>query len=463
MEQIRDTIKRIKYTMSQYGMADPGDVVIIAVSGGPDSICLLDVLNELSDELDIRLVVAHYNHGLRKAEDESETRLVQHIAESMELPFETGKASLLKKDTASMEEKAREARYTFLETVREKFNAQKIAVGHNLNDQAETVLMRLLRGSGPSGLAGIPPVRDKRIIRPLIEIKREEIMTYLTARELPYAVDSSNTDTRYLRNRIRLELLPLMLDYQPRLIERLGRLSVILRDEDSYMELQAADWVKKEVEQDSDDLISFPISSFNKLHGSIRNRITRHLLKKIGKNLRRIDYNHIRSASGLSECGNPQAMIDLPNGITLKKLYDRLLFTLKAEQEVSHEFNYVIEGPGTIHMEHIGRIITLEELKGGMDPDTDTSKSTAYLDGDKLRHPLVVRNFRPGDRFIPLGMKGHKKVKDFYIDLKIPSETRASTPILTSQDVPVWICGYRLDDRFKVTSRTKKILKVTIS
>ncbi|MFC1866873.1 tRNA lysidine(34) synthetase TilS [Thermodesulfobacteriota bacterium] len=463
MDRVKNIVKKVRETISRYKMTDHGDIVIVAVSGGPDSVSLLDILNNLSDELGLKLVVAHYNHGLREAEDESETRLVQGIAESMGLTFETEKASLLRDGDASMEEKARVARYAFLERVSERFNAQKVAMGHNLNDQAETVLMRILRGSGPSGMAGIPPVRDKEIIRPLIEIKREEIMDYLTARGLSYAVDSSNIDTRYLRNRIRLELLPLMLDYQPQLIEHLGRLSVILREEDDFMELQAADWVEREAEQDCDGPILIPVSSFKELHGPLRNRVARHLLKKVGKNLRRIENDHIQSVSGLADNPKPQAMIDLPNGIILKKVYDRLIFSSGPEHG-TQEFSFAIKGPGSSFMEHLGRTITLEEIDSERAPDSvGGSDSTVCLDADRIRYPLIVRNFRPGDRFVPLGMKGHKKVKDFFIDLKIPSYIRASTPILTCLDTPVWICGYRIDDRFKVTPGTKKILKITIS
>jgi len=462
MDMSKETIKKVRETIIRYGMTDPGDLLVVAVSGGPDSVCLLDILNQLSDDLEVRLVVAHFNHGLRQAEDEHETRLVRKLAESMDLPFETEKTSLLGEGSASMEERARDARYEFFEKVRERSHARKIAVGHNLNDQAETVLMRLLRGSGPSGLAGIPPIRDNRIIRPLIEVKREDIESYIAARGLPYAIDSSNLDIRYLRNRIRIELMPMMLGYQPQLVEHLGRLATILRGEDSYMEGQAADWVERETEPGPNSDISVPVSSFMKLPGPFRNRVARHLLKKIGNGLRRIDHDHIQSISSLANGVSPQGMTDLPNGLVVKKVYDTLTFSSGEEQGVL-ESSYILEGPGTLHMEHMGRSISIEEKEVGADHDMGDSEWTAYLDAGRLEYPLLVRNFRPGDRFIPLGMKGHKKIKDFFIDLKVPSEVRAAIPILTSQDKVVWVCGYRIDERFKVTPRTKKILKVTVS
>jgi len=461
MDPIKDTVKKVKDTILRYLMVDPGDRVIVAVSGGPDSICLLDALNGLSEELKIDLVVAHYNHGLREAEDEAETRLVQDIAKSMKLPFETEKANHLKHNDSSVEERARDARYAFLERVRERHSAGKIALGHNMHDQAETVLMRLIRGSGPPGLAGIPPIRDKRIIRPLIEVNREEIMDYLKARQLPYALDSSNIDTRFLRNRIRLELLPIMLDYQPQLIDQLGRLSNIIREEDIFMESLASDWIEKEAERDAEGHISVFLSSFISLPGALRNRVARHILNKIGGNLRRIEYDHILSVSDLAVSESPQAMIDLPNGLTVRKVYDRLEFISRPE-EIFQEYSYNMEGPGTIYLEAIDRTVMIEEKGGGIKDIDCTSEAKVYLDADKIQYPLIIRNFRPGDRFIPLGMKGHKKVKDFFVDLKIPSRIRALTPILTSRDNIVWICGYRIDDRFKVTPQTERIMEFTL-
>jgi tRNA(Ile)-lysidine synthase len=176
MDNSENIIKKIRGTILQYGMISQGDRIVVAVSGGPDSICLLNVLNRISKDLEIELVVAHLNHGLRPDEDEVETQLVWDLARSMNVPFETEKASDLRSCISSLEERARNARYEYLERIRAKHKAQKIAMGHNLNDQAETVIMRFLRGSGPSGLAGIPPVRGRGIIRPLIGIKRDEIM-----------------------------------------------------------------------------------------------------------------------------------------------------------------------------------------------------------------------------------------------------------------------------------------------
>ena len=463
MESVKNTVQKVETTISRYQMLDPGDLCIVGVSGGPDSVCLLHILHELREALKIGLVVAHYDHGLREQEDEAETQFVQRLASHMDLPFETEKASPLPiEGTSSLEERARNARYGFFQKLKRRLSAQKIAVGHNLNDQAETVLMRLLRGSGPSGLAGIPPTRDKTIVRPLIEIKRDEIESYLKARDLSYVVDSSNLQTDYLRNKIRLELVPHLLEYQPRLIEHLGQLAHILRGENRILEDLAEDWVAREAGQQPPGDIVIPVQPFIELSDPVRNRVTRHLLKRIGKNLRRIDHGHIESVYALARGRNPQSILNLPRGITVEKRYDQLAFTA-GDREKPGEFHYHLEGVGTCFLEEIGRSMTLEEMERVPDLNEDTGPECAYLDGDKVDYPLIARNFRPGDRFVPLGLDGHKKIKDFFIDLKIPSEMRAKIPILLSRDTPVWICGLRIDDRFKVTSETKRVLKVTIS
>jgi tRNA(Ile)-lysidine synthase len=443
-------------------MLDPGDLCIVGVSGGPDSVCLLHILYELREQLEIRVVVAHLDHGFREGEDDAETRFVQRLASKMALPFETARASLLREGIrSSVEERARNARYAFFEKLKDKHNAQKIAVGHSLNDQAETVLMRLLRGSGPSGLTGIPPIRGNTIIRPLIEVKREEIESYLEDRDLTYVVDSSNLETDYLRNRIRLELLPQLLEYQPRLVEHLGQLSRILGSDNNYLEGHAEDWVAREGEQNAAGDLLIPASLFTELPEPMRNRVTRVLLRKLRNDLRSIDHGHIESVYDLAKSKKPRGSLNLPHGLTVRRIYGKLAF-MGGDADKSVEFHYHLDGVGTYYLQEIGRSITLEEMDRDADLNVSSQEWTAYLDADKLQYPLILRNLRPGDRFVPLGMAGHKKIKDFFIDLKIPFETRALTPILVNQDTPVWVCGHRLDDRFKVTSETRRILKVTI-
>jgi tRNA(Ile)-lysidine synthase len=457
------TLQKVKHTISRHQMISEGDCVIVAVSGGPDSVCLLSILHALKDELHIHLVVAHFDHGLRPAEDESETAFVRTLAESLKLPFETARGRLLaKKARGSREEVARNARYAFLERVRKKHKAQKIAFGHNLNDQAETILMRLLRGSGPSGLTGIPPCRDGSIIRPLIEIERLEIENYLKATKLASVTDSSNLKTDYLRNKIRLELMPLLEVHQPQLTRLLAQTAEILRDEDDYLEQIAEAWFDRNVEQSPHHIFRVPVTSFLALPVALRRRVIRNVIGKVKKDLGRISWDHIEAIRRLAQAEKPQAALNLPGKLTVKRIYGRLMFSTSVKRE-PRPFHYTLHGAGTYDFNEMGLSLSIEEIRKRKGLRLRGSKWTALLDAVKLRFPLTLRTFKAGDRFIPFGMKGHKKLKDFFVDLKVPLEQRYSTPILCCDDAPVWVCGFRIDDRFKVTDETKRVLKITMA
>jgi tRNA(Ile)-lysidine synthase len=456
------TIQKVRQTIARHQMISDGDCVIVAVSGGPDSACLLHLLHELKDELHIHLVVAHFDHGLRPAEDASETAFVHELADSLHLPFETIKGRLLEKKTrGSREEAARNARYAFLEKVRKKHKAQKIALGHNLNDQAETVLMRLLRGSGPSGLTGIPPCRDGSIIRPLIEVQRTEIENYLKARNLASVTDSSNLKTDYFRNKIRLQLMPLLEEQQPQIAPLLSQTAEMLRDEDHYLKIEAATWLAINMDMPSKPSIKIPITSFLNLPVVLERRVIRLAINGVKKDLRRITWDHVEAIRRLAQAEKPQATLNLPGRLTVKRTYDHLIFSPSVKPK-SQPFHYTLESPGTYDLKEIGRRLHIEEITKRKGLRLCGAKGTVFLDAEKLRFPLTLRTFKAGDRFIPFGMKGHKKLKDFFVDLKVPLEQRYSTPLLCCEDTLVWVCGFRTDDRFKVMPETKRILKIRL-
>ena len=457
----KQTLARVRKTISRFRMIQPNDRVIVAVSGGRDSVCLLHVLHCLRDFFPVRLVVAHYEHGLRPMEDAAETDFVQQFAASLGLPFESEKGALSIGREASIEERARDARYAFFEKVRLKHEAQKIALGHHLNDQAETILMRLLRGSGPSGLTGIPPCRDGTIIRPLLEIDRLQIDRYLEARQLAYVTDTSNLRATYLRNKIRLQLMPLLENYQPQVVRLLGQTAKILREEDAYLEKIVEAWLTGRIETKPGVSFRISISSLLELPIALRRRVTRQLIGKVKKDLRRISWDHIESVQELVNAEKPQSSLGLPGGIQIKRTYDQLVFSAETKGKL-RPFSFLLDGPGKYSFEEIGRTISVEEMPNRRDLDFGHSPWTAFLDLEKLRYPLTLRSLRPGDRFVPLGMTGHKKLKDFFVDLKIPRDQRYSTPILCCDNSLIWVCGFRIDDRFKVTPETKRVMRVTL-
>jgi len=453
----------VRETMATYGMIRPGDGIVVAVSGGSDSLCLLDVLCRLAPAFSLRLAVAHFDHGLREGEDESETRFVRQAARERGLPFEVERASYALRDQGgSLEERAREARYAFLERARQAHGAKRVAVGHTLDDQAETVLMRLLRGAGPDGLAAIPPVRDPGVIRPLIQVRRRDVQAYLEEGGISWLTDSSNLLNRHLRNRIRRELLPELLTYQPRLVEHLGVLADLCREENKFLGELAGAWVEGQALEDGEDgSVALPLTPLLELSGAFRRRVIRHALGRTEGGLRRIDRRHVASVEGLVLGERSQAGIDLPGDRCAERIYDRIVLgprpTLSRPEHCTR-----LPGPGAYPLKEAGLRILLQEKPRQAVGTLERGPWTAFLDADTLRYPLEVRAWRPGDRLVPLGMRGHRKVKDLLIDRKVPLRERAQALLLLSGGRPLWLCGLRIDDRFKVTEETRRVLEVRI-
>jgi tRNA(Ile)-lysidine synthase len=467
VQVVKDLIKKIERTISRYAMLDSGDRVLVAVSGGPDSVVLLDVLDRLKETFSLDLVVAHFDHSLRPEDDERETRFVDSLAVSRNLPFVTQKApSALCESGKSHEEEARDRRYAFLDHARCAHGAQRVALGHTLDDQAETVIMRLLRGSGSAGLSGIPPVRNHHIIRPLIEITRQEIEDYMVRRDLRYVTDPSNFEKHHLRNRIRLDLLPQLKTYQPRIVEILGQTAGIMRDETRWMETEAKRWIKRHVEALGAGGHSVPLKVFGDLAAALQNQVIRQIIKRVQGGLRRVSLRHIEAIKGLS-MGKPQGRLNLPNGILVEKSYETLLFMKNKDKRENAEnggFHYLLDAPGAFNLDVIPCTVTMEEIKTEEISQMDSSSPwVACFDAARIEYPLIVRNFLPGDRFVPLGMTGHKKVKDFFVDRKIPSDTRKRLPLLCSGKDLIWICGLRIDNRFKVRPETERVVRVSLS
>jgi tRNA(Ile)-lysidine synthase len=455
---VGDTEKKVLETIRKYGLITRGDGVVVAVSGGPDSICLLHILYVLRKTLGVDLFVAHFDHGLRPGEDEAETAFVESMAESMGLSFATREGRV--NPGKSLEERARTQRYAFLEEVRERFAARKIALGHQRNDQAETVLMRLLRGSGVAGLSGIRPIRDATFIRPLLELRRSEIETYILKRELPFKTDPTNLESRFLRNRVRLELLPKLREFQPRVVDILALTADRLRADHEYLEGIAKAWVKKEATFPSDDQVAIAVPLFRKLENAIRNRVIRHCVNAAGGNPDGLTQRQINAVERLAMGRRPQAEAHLPKGLTVRRTYDHMVFGRSPQVDPS-DYSCVLKGPGRFFIQGLGCSVIVERLPDEKTIIREHAPWTACFDEGEITFPLILRSFRPGDRFVPLGMTGHKKLKDFFVDLKIPSRMRHRTPILACGNRIVWVCGLRMDERFKVSEKTREILKIT--
>jgi tRNA(Ile)-lysidine synthase len=459
---LHPTEKKVLSSILKHRMIRSGDKVVVGVSGGPDSVCLLNIMYQLRTRLKIGLIVAHLDHGLRPGEDEKETELVARLARELDLTFAWERVTQLAKvHRASLEERAREIRYGFFERVLREHHAQKLAIGHNMNDQAETVLMHILRGTGLAGLSGIPPIRGDHFIRPLLGTTRQEIQAYLRERHLPYMIDSSNLEKRYLRNKIRLDLIPALLPYQPRLVEHLHDLSSLSREENRYMDREAETCLKTVILNSSEHSLRISLAAFKSLPTPLQYRIIRKAIKMVKGNLRRIDLGHIKAVDDLVKSSRPQIELDLPENLIVKKEYERLSVSLGPETQ-NDDFSYPIEGLGRFQLGQINMAITCEEHPGDDFGEYSPSPWEECFDLDILKWPLILRNYRAGDRFMPLGLNGFKKLKDVFIDNKIPSRERRKIPILESCGDIMWVCGIRIDERYRVRGGTKRILRCKI-
>lgn len=458
-------VEKVKKTIKKYRMLESGDRVIVGVSGGPDSMALLYALNQIKEKYNLVLKVAHLNHGFRGEEAQREAQFVEEMAQKLELPFEVKAFDVpayKKKSSLSSQEAARVIRYQFLEDVRKKFNAKKIALGHNANDQAETLMMWLLRGTGVKGLSGIPPVREGGIIRPLIETTREEIEVYLKEREIPFVIDSSNQKTDYLRNRLRHELLPLLEEhYNPQLVKSLVQTASILRREDEYLENIAKDLLKEIVVSKDSRSVVIDSKGLLALPSVIQMRCVRGVLEQVKGDLRRISSTHIYDIIKIVSNDKPHRVLKLPEGIRVEKSYNHLTVTL--HQTAPPPFYYQFTSlPDQVSIEEIGREMRFETLEGGDHLIDKENLDLAYLDEGEVLMPLTIRNAKPGDRFQPLGMKGEKKIKDFFIDEKVPLKERKRIPMLFFGDLLGWVGGMRINHRLRVTKGTRKILRIEI-
>jgi tRNA(Ile)-lysidine synthase len=458
---------RVKRTIDRYRLLEKGDRLIVGVSGGVDSMVLLHLLNACRETFDLSLIVAHVNHGFRPEESEREAELVEKESDRFRLPFEYGKFNareFQKMGGLSPQDAARRIRFHFFYDLLRKHYAQKIALGHNADDQVETVLLRLVRGSGLRGLKGILPIRERKVIRPLLEVWREEIHSFALEKKIPFLSDSSNLKNDYLRNRIRLSLIPFIeREYQPNFKETLLRTSTILREEDDYLERGTEEAYQKIIHK-AGDTLSFKWSEYQSLHRAIQWRVIRKLVERIHDGAGVIEdgggADVLKVLQNLHP-SSPSFLLELPHGFWIEKRYDVVLLG-KKEVKPSSPFEVDLLCPGHTFIEEIEKEVVIEETDRDQFRDYSGPPNTALMDYENLRFPLKMRNFRPGDRFCPLGVKGTQKLKEFFIDHKVPKFERPSIPLLISEERIAWVVGYRIDERVKITEKTKRVLKVKV-
>lgn len=444
LSQVRKTIRRDV-------LFSRGEHVGVGVSGGVDSVCLLDILFQLKAELGISLAILHLNHGIRGEEAERDERFVRGLSERYGVPFIGERVdcpAYQAKEGLSPQEAARELRYHFFAQAMQRHGIKKVALGHTADDQAETILVQLLRGGG---LRGIPPVRGV-YVRPLLEVWRQDLMAYADGSGLSYVEDSSNLKGEYLRNRIRHELIPILQGYNPAIKQRLVRLAQVIRSDAGYLDL-LADRFSRLIKQRGDG-VCISIPSLLSLPQALQARVLQRAFGRLPGG-RVLAYPHIVGVMRMIEARGRGKMMRLPGGHWARVSGDTLLLIkegVKAELDAPVEVSI----PGRTALNALGKAIEAELIDGCATPQADPE--CAWLDYEKLVLPLRVRTFRPGDRFIPLGMKGEKKLSDFFIDLKVPREQRGRIPLVISGGEICWVAGFRVAEGFRVRAETKKTL-----
>lgn len=460
-------LDKVKATNKKYSMLHEKDRILVGLSGGPDSVCLLLLLNQLKDEYKLDLHAIYIDHGLRPEEIPDEIKFCKNLCENFNIPFITKSIDVMsyaKELGLNKQEAARELRYKALEEVAIEKGANKIAIAHNADDQAETFFMRILRGSGQKGLSGIPPVRGK-IIRPLIEIERKEIEDFLFQNselrtrnaELPFMVDSSNIKKDYFRNWLRLSVMPEFQRKNPDLINTIGRVSEIIREEDNYLELIVTKTLMKLIPKKTDKTIELFLVPLENMDKVILRRVLRRAIDAV-KGLRGINFIHIEDIIGLIKNGDSGDRLYLPKGIRVIKGYSTLILTSELPVKLG---TYSLEVPGEVILREAGILIksSIEEQSAERKAQ---EKSVAIFDADKVKAPLTIRSRKDGDFFYPSGFGKKKKLQDFFVNEKVPRDERDKVPIVLSGEEIIWIAGYRGDERFNITSDTKKIVLLEI-
>lgn len=462
-------------TIRKNALLVTGDSLLIGVSGGADSVALLTAMLELSQPALSKIGIAHLNHHLRGDESKRDSEFVEKLALKLGIDcyIETQNVKAYQeKHRLSLEDAARKLRYQFFRRTAENFGFTKIATGHTANDNAELVLMNLLRGAGPSGLSGIP-VRRADIVRPLIEVTRSDVINYLALKRREHVTDSSNLDRAFLRNKIRLDLMPLIESgYNENIIESLNRTSRVIKEDEAWINETIVPLYKGVIVSENEASITVSATSMEGLHLAPQRRIVRKAIESIKGNLKKITLFHIDMILGLLKNPKHVLSVDLPDQIQVQKKDKFLIFTrhdeklrdLKPEQLLfNYQLNTLADSSATVSIPEISgeMVFTLVDNCDGI-VFKNEKPSTAWIDYSALSLPLTIRSVQSRDRFIPFGMSGSQTLKKFFSGSGIGTDDKKKCPLLISNDDIVWVGGHRLHNNYKVGTKTKKILKVEL-
>ena len=467
MRQKQPLPKRVLRFIQEHDLFTANEPLVIGVSGGPDSVCLLHILAGLKRTLGMKLHIAHLNHLLRGAESDADAEYVSQIAHDLGIPATIEKRDVTayqREHRLSLEEAARQVRYAFFSRVAASLSTGTVAVGHTADDQIETILMHLVRGTGIAGLRGMQPLStlsmpdgtQLRVARPLLDVRRGETEAYCAAQELSPRSDSSNYWPNQLRNRVRSQLIPLLRGYNPDIEEALLRTARAADADLGYIEEEVAQLWRHAVREQPDG-IAIDRSEFSHLHPALRRHLIRSALQRLLGDLQDVESVHTESL--LEAMSKPAGRkLSLPRGLAFYGDYGHGLITAKGD--VACPFP-ALEGEHRLNVPGETEFCGWRVRSSILDHrpiENDKDKLKACLDLDVAGQELTVRGRRRGERYQPLGMESPKKLQDFMVDARIPRPWRDRVPLVCSPQQILWVVGWRIDHRARVTPSTKRVL-----
>lgn len=459
--------KHLKSFLEQTGFANKNRLLIIGVSGGPDSVCLLHAAHAIAKDTNMRLHIAHLNHGLRGADSRKDASYVESLALKLNAPSTIRLADTLaykKAHRLTTEQAARELRHRFFYALAKELEADAVVVAHTADDQAETVLMHMIRGAGLKGLGGMSSVSTWRpneksspitILRPLLEVSRTDTHAYCKQLKLEPRTDKSNLSTEFWRNRIRMTLMPELKKHNPEITGSILRLAAVARESDHFIDI-AAQNVLHSISAPTENGISLRADHFRQSHRAVQSAAIRQALKSIRGTLDDIEQKHVDAAIEIlhSKAGS---QADLGGGIKAVRLYEELWLGSGEPPSPWPEVKkaYAIKAPG---ITKAGPWVV--NVKPGRSDRSDPL--SVNLDKNSISGKLTLRAWQAGDEIVPLGMKGHKKLQDIFVDEKVPRHWRKNIPVLCDENKILWVAGYKTSDEAKITKATKSSLTISI-
>jgi len=452
---MKKTEQKVIEFIARYSLVKFNDRLLISISGGPDSVFALNFFNKFKKKYGIELLAVHFNHKLRNSESDKDEKFTIDFCEKLNVPIYTvdlDVKKVAKEDKISIEEAARKLRYKYLNELVDEFKCNKIVTAHNQCDNTETVLLNVISGTGIKGFSGIPIKRDK-IIRPILCLPKDEILNYLKLAKISYRLDSSNKENNYERNFLRNKVIPLLRDkINPSLDSAVFRSSKTIENSLNIIHNKISLYYKKFIVS-KPNVVKIDLKIFESKHVKFSGEILSKVL--FDKYNYEFTYNDFIKINSLSKKQKGKS-IQLKGGLIVLKENSYLLIKRTGNEEINESIS-------------VGEVKVLKDYKLGIERialkavNLDDNKSIEFIDGSTIKGNFNLRKWKSGDRFIPLGMSNFRKVSDFLTDTKISADIKKNQLVLTNRNYIVWVVGLRIDDRFKITSKTKKIYKLWIN